>query len=223
MSLIQPAQVTLVTPQQLYNLPVYESYLILDCRARDQWEADAVHSAHLFPPESSIDDSLRHLIHELMHGELPEHLNPLIVYNEAGVVDVRIQELAERLQTLKETPLNLNLMDFDEELREAVVYFARKLSSTPMTVWFVEGGFTAVKKAFPVICGKAGLSELRPLPACIDEGVFLGSRPVDLDRRQGSLLCIEPDIRQSLGIGGLIVNQEIQLPINGTSPLTARV
>lgn len=218
MSLTQPAHVTFVSPRQLYNLPIYESHLILDCRPKDQWEADGVHSAHWFPPETSVDDSLRHLIHDLMHGELPEHLNPLIVYNESGVLDARVQSLAERLQTLKETPLNLDLMAFDEELREAVVYFARKLSSTTMSVWFVDGGFAAVKAAYPVICGKASVSELRPLPPCIDDGFYLGSRPVDLDRRLNSLLCIEADLRQGLGIGGLIVNKEIQLPISGTWP-----
>ncbi len=108
-----------ITFDQLYNLPIFESYLIIDTRTQIDYNLHHIHSSINCPPpirqslqEWDIarerDRQLVLCLNELVEAGLqPEHSSPIVVYGEIQTGDrAHLDYIAQRFATLANEPLD---------------------------------------------------------------------------------------------------------------------
>ena len=79
--------VSLVSPRQVFNLSLFEVYLVIDCRPREQYLSGHVASALNFPPptnESSLGrtESLLSFATYASENYANERWNPIVIYGD---------------------------------------------------------------------------------------------------------------------------------------------
>ena len=187
-----------VSPRDVFNLPIFEFYWIIDLRPEASFVKGHICSAFSFPcdtlPPSTENRSqlLASFIHsQLETGLLPmENYSPVVLYgDESPVCSEAISWMVEQLQLLKHSKTQLTLhipdvptnADYSNE-RSRFQKFIEQIVNRTSSVWVLEGGYSAFQRKYPFLCCLSSIMDLYPLPHEIADQVYMGSRPMNLQR-----------------------------------------
>ena len=187
-----------VSPRDIFNLPIFEFYWIIDLRPEASFEKGHICSAFNFPcdtlPPSTEKRSqlLASFIHsQLETGLLPmENYSPVVLCgDDSPVCSEAISWLVEQLQLLKhsQTQLTLHIPDVPTKAdysnqRSRFQKFLEQLVIRSSSVWVLEGGYSSFQAKYPFLCCLPTIMDLYPLPHEIADQVYMGSRPMNLQR-----------------------------------------
>lgn len=184
--------VKLVSPQRVYNLPLFEVYLVIDCRPLEAYCEKRIQSAFNYPPcpPGVSDDS--HLLKFAMFMEksyVNERWSPILLYGSRD--DSRAAEhltaFAEILKGFIETKSKALSVGGKEGPKGFLRYIAERTEQ----IWILEGDFESFNELYPFLCTPVngsgavgdvcGGSEMVPLPFHLSldgDGVYISSRAV---------------------------------------------
>ena len=187
-----------VSPRDIFNLPIFEFYWIIDLRPEASFEKGHICSAFSFPcdtlPPSAEERSqlLTSFIHsQLETGLLPvENYSPVVLCgDETPVCKEAICWMVEQLQLLKlrKTQLTLHTPDLKtnpdySSQRSRFQKFIEQIVNRTTSVWVLDGGYLSFQARYPFLCGLSNITDLYPLPHEIADQVYMGSRPMNLQR-----------------------------------------
>jgi len=211
------ATLTRVPAEDVYNLPLFETFIVMDARPVAAYNAEHIVTALSFPVPS-VDTSeavkLLALVQFLttVTTNLPERYDPVILYDQ-GDNSTEFQEYTSWLVTIinkmKGDNLALTLSSTgtpilqhkssrsEDEKYNPVQSFFDTLVQKVKRIWVIEGGYDAFKVEFPFLCGNLKIDNMKPLPHQIEKNLFLGSRA----------FTISPESLQQLYINYVIVNK----------------
>ncbi|KAI6661131.1 Dual specificity protein phosphatase 16-like [Oopsacas minuta] len=202
-----------VTPRDIFNLPIFEFYWLIDLRQEKAFKEGHICSAFNFPcdnlPKSNEDRTqiLASFIHShLESGLLPaENFSPVVLYgDETSICNEAISWMVERLQHLKhiKTQLTLHIPETTQTAdytskRTQFEKFIDQIVNRTSAVWVLEGGYSSFQVKYPFLCHLSSIMDLYPLPHEIADQVYMGSRPMNL-----------PNSLKDLGITHLILSTD---------------
>lgn len=203
-----------VSPEQLFNLPLYEHHLVIDIRSAERFAAGRIATAVSFPspalhcPEEERERGLAAFARAYARDYLrPENPNPVVIYGDDSAEDVLHAEwLAGRLQRLRAERKTVARLDKEEGRegggRSGVVveetdgqldfleYFCLTIADKAQELWILEGGYDAFYTEYPFLCGHVEFGDMFPLPHQISRQLFLGTRVFPLTKDALSKLKI---------------------------------
>lgn len=232
--------ITFVEPFRVYNLPLYESFFVLDCRRKSEFEKSRIATSVSFDLNDSIksnnntndgdDDSfsnqLLKLFEEQWQSNFPENLFPIVLYHDGS------NETQESKTLMRIAEFILSLRNENNSKIQDALLRNKFKTSQPTTkyyqqyVWIMSGGgFNGFKRHFSFLCDVSlSLDNLPPLPAIIQHDyrsgftLYLGSRPSNsVERRNKQQLAQDYSTLLALGIEYIIVNQSAHLPLEDTN------
>ena len=170
----------------LYNLSIYEGYLIIDTRSKERYEEHHIISALTLPPTpgigddfSSRKDSLKNLIETTVQYYSPERFSPVIIYgDETSNSREQADWLIEFIATLVNSASTHESTgrNFDDY----VTGFIDSIVCRTKEIWYLQS-YDEFLSEFPILCGPSsmGFEHLEMLPQRITPNVYLGARSVD--------------------------------------------
>eukprot|EP00755_Sulcionema_specki_P015223 Sspe_Gene.58775::Locus_32261_Transcript_1_1_Confidence_1.000_Length_2124::g.58775::m.58775 len=186
----RPVIKTDVPPYRVFNLPLFECFLVLDCRTPREVEASpSFGSAMAMPPPSNGVPFEEHAVRFLQmvenDGLWPDHWSYCVVF--------RGEESSEYAEKVAKT-LQATLADGAKDTKNVrSEQFARVDE-----IWLVE--HEAVARCYPFLVG-VPMEDLLPTPAEVAPGLFLGSRAV----------TVTEDLLRNLGISHVVTNAHLTL------------
>jgi hypothetical protein len=207
--------ISVVTADKLFNLPLYEVYLVIDCRNSINYDESHIASAFNYPPpkEGCGLKSLYKLFAYMSNNCSHERWNPLVLYGDSDPqVIAHMKRFVESLKELIDNPIAYENPDSpDSEL------FYNNIVNKVSNLWVLEGGFEAFQHQYGFQCLPAlihtvrsdpcGASLMRPTPHHISHegnGIFIGSRAIEwtpdyLSAIQVSAIVTDPKNRLQFG------------------------
>jgi len=210
------ASIERVSPDKIFNLPIYEGYLIIDARSPQEYALGHIETAVSFPPfgsnfDTETQDKFLVKCLEFLHSLSFEHVQPISIYGNTE----HANWIAQRLATLNSNPLTSISSDADKYF----LRFYQKFRDLK-TIFIIEGGYESFAREFSINCtNEKGICEFAgtPLPCAVAPGLFLGSRPVgSFERRLEKQIAYERPVLHKLGITTIIVNSEASLGAEDT-------
>jgi rhodanese-related sulfurtransferase len=195
-----------VSADKVYNLPLFESYLVIDVRKQEEYLKEHIATAVPFPivdqtDTQQLEDNFAKLIVFVVKDGVPERLSPIILYGDDTQDSVdQIKWLTDRFSRLQHAHIALqNFLDLisDDHFLNHLADFQERLSSSK--IWIIQGGYVAFRTNFPLLCGANPAADT-PLPCKIADGLFLGARGVF------GKLSLDRETFRSLGIQHIIVH-----------------
>jgi protein-tyrosine phosphatase len=194
-----------VSIDQVFNLPLFETYLVIDCRSQPEYHANHIQSAFNFPPpplgcnEGENQEALEKFIALVSASYVHENWDPVIVYGKDGddVVTSHLLSLVTLLGKYIEshsTSLSTQTENSSESRFGArLSSFFEHLSLRTTNVWCLLGGFDAFEKKYPSLCVSSAICASRNVDLCgasvmvphphqispLGDGVFIGSRAIN--------------------------------------------
>lgn len=167
----------------IYNLSIYEGYLLIDTRSRERYEEHHIISAFSLPPPTpgigdSHEEQLKNFIETTVQYYSPERWSPVIIYcDETAPAFEHAIWLIEFIEKL------VNSSIFESSERNSVDYITRfieSIKSRTKEIWFLQS-YDEFQAEFPILCGPSsiGFEHLEMLPQKITANVFLGARSVN--------------------------------------------
>ena len=179
-----------VSPLDIFNLPLYESYLVIDTRSADAFSRASIATAVSYPapgdPEVTEEERKRRL-YVFAKGYAsefyrPENANPVVIYGDAGTVHAHW--LATKLSYLQVQRKSLTVYQRqgveEKESFDPLEHFCHTVADRVKEIWLLEGGYQAFQEEYPFLCGNIATEDMFPVPHQIDTGLFMGSRVVPL-------------------------------------------
>jgi hypothetical protein len=182
-----------VTHQQVFNLPLYETYLVIDCRPSDVYDACRIQSAFNYPPVASDNmeekvNNMNKFIEFMDTHYLNERWTPIVLYGDESnqLVTEHVTQFSNLLSDFIETKRGIVRANNVNTAYEGLI---EHISNRTEKIWILNGGFDEFQKHYPCLClpvdktvdDISGASSMIPLPYHIDtngEGVFISSRAV---------------------------------------------
>ena len=186
------------SPRDIFNLPIFEFYWILDLRPEADFKKGNICSSFSFPydqlPSSEVERAK--LLSSFIWTQLdigilpPENFSPVVLYGDGSPgCSEAISWMVGQLQRLKlkKTQLTLYIPETASqadsgEQRSRFERFIDRIVSETSAVWVLEGGYASFHAKYPFLCHIPSLMDLYPLPHEIEDRVYLGSRPMNLSR-----------------------------------------
>jgi rhodanese-related sulfurtransferase len=183
-----------VTGEAIFNLPLYEHYLVIDARTVEEYQNGHIATAVSYPCTIPADERETALVRFAMNYSKefykPENPNPLVIYgsNYSSIEMEHIDWLAGKLMALKRQ--RNSLVSYSPEEREIEVEeeevgiedpyesFCQTVIDKVQEIWLLSGGYEAFLIDYPYLCGDVKFEDMFPLPHQIMRGVFVGSRVV---------------------------------------------
>lgn len=170
------------TPSEVFNLSLFESHTVVDCRTTSAFtRSRIVSSASCPPPKDAHFDLIRDQLFEsfiaAVGDELPEHTSPLVLVHDNNPLSL---QLASILSDLVESFVHAGMAANANALGDANVNPFRMRLCGCKEIWLLD--FVLFEAAFPTLC-LPGLSlcRLRPTPRCVGDGfVFVCSNGCDV-------------------------------------------
>ena len=174
-------EIECVDARKVYNLPLYEVYLVIDCRQSCQYDQGHIASAMNFPPsptQSARETSLIEFGEYVSNNFCHERWEPIVLYGDNDEeVQEHLQWTAKRLKSLVGRDILCN----------SPSAFLRCLSQNTTTIWILDSGFEFFITEYPSLCYKpsvenlleTGANYMKPLPYHVSmegKGIFIGSR-----------------------------------------------
>lgn len=185
-----------VSANLVYNLPLFETYLVIDCRGRAEYDSGHIASALNYPPceDHSIEQKAIAFENFAIYASsayINERWNPIVLYgspNDPTVVE-HMNEFCLRLIEFISSHSNSDSLGHMEKKQRLGGLFAN-IAERTQEIWILEGGYERFSTAYPPLCVVAcpddptGATTMRPLPYHIqlphfESGIFVGSRAVD--------------------------------------------
>lgn len=194
-----------VSSEEVFNLPLYEHYLVIDTRSRNLFEEGHIATAVSYPaPDLGTSDAERETTlyrfaqdyaHEFSR---PENANPVVIYGaqEGGTSYLHARWLADKLIVLQRQRRSLVPYDaFEEPSDEEDTYdptelFYQTVADRVKEIWLLEGGYEAFLSQYPFLCGDIAMGDLFPVPHQITCQLWLGSRVVPLSHDTLSKMAV---------------------------------
>ena len=181
-----------VSSAAIFNLPLYEHYLVIDTRPIEEYQAGHIATAVSFPSQKEnnqekIDnDRLYHFAREYVNEYCrPENANPVVIYgsreNELSLSHAKC--LAESLCQLQIQRKSVTLYDpqqMNEDSFDPLETFCETVADKVKEIWIIEGGYESFLREYPFLCGNVQFEDMFPTPHLITPQLFLGSRVVPL-------------------------------------------
>ncbi|KAL5502565.1 hypothetical protein EMCRGX_G009361 [Ephydatia muelleri] len=203
-----------VSPEDVFNLPLYEHHLVIDIRQNEEYLRGHIVSAVSYPSpsrectekerETTLFDFVRSYVEQYAR---PENPNPVVIYGDDRLeTQSHAEWLSTKLCTLKNDRKRIVAYDrsrSDEEHGyDGFEFFCETLADATNEIWVLDGGYEGFQSQYGFLCGNVEFTDLHPLPHQINRYLFLGSRVVPLNAS-----CLS-----QLGITHVIVSdrQEIE-------------
>lgn len=213
-----------VSPQAIFNLPLYEDYLVIDTRTCQEYETGHVATAVSYPAvlldspsveqdrERTLMDFARRYVAEFCK---PENPNPLVIYGSNTQDDIiHTQWLAQRLSSLKAQRQSVTLYSSQQssERQDTALIedydpfedFCQTVIDKVQEVWLLECPYEVFLKEYPFLCGDVKFEDMFPVPHQITRHIFMGSRVVPIT-------C---DALTKMGISHMIISQHQDIDTN---------
>ena len=161
-----------ISSEQLFNLPITESYFIIDCRKEELYKCASIIASHNLPfvkDENKVDTSRRflQLYLRVMDECPPEHSLDFVLYGRNGK---DVSNLKSLIQAICEAKLNPYGISTNEE-----GYSKPSRSFRAKSVNILKGGIDGFQRSFPFLVGKN--KSLSDAPVCyptkITNNIFL--------------------------------------------------
>lgn len=203
-----------VSPEDVFNLPLYEHHLVIDIRRDQEYQKGHIVSAVSYPspPRECTEKEREQTLFAFVRSYVeqyarPENPNPVVIYGDDQLeTQSHAEWLSAKLCTLKNERKSIvsdGSSGTDEEHPyDGFEFFCETLAAGTREIWVLEGGYTAFRSQYGFLCGNVEFTDLHPLPHQINGHLFLGSRVVPLNTG-----CLS-----QLGVTHLIVSdaQEIE-------------
>ena len=197
-----------VSPADVFNLPLFSYFFVLDVRPHAAYVAGHCHGAFNLPPPSSgsfgtagTDDTREHDLLVLLRaiieqGMSPDHVTPVVLIGDptdpasvgmAAWLSNRLARLKTALPAAAAPPAAAadGLPQLDEFLQSSLTRLLHALSQPTTEVWWLTGGAEAFAAAFPSEVTTGGWLEpdvaSGPVPRSITPQLLLGSRNAPAD------------------------------------------
>lgn len=183
-----------VSPQDVFNLPLYENYLVIDTRSTEDFSRGSIATAVSYPAPDHTDETEEGRERSLYQFATryaeeycrPENADRVVVYGEA-VDTAHVQWLAKRLASLQTQRRSVAVYKPDEVTLEESSFdpleqFCQTVAHKVKEIWLLEGGYQAFQQEYPFLCGNVRPEDMFPVPHQISPGLFMGSRVVPLTR-----------------------------------------
>lgn len=207
----------IVDADEIYNLPLFECYLVVDCRSNEQYDECHIASALNFPPpcnsttEQEKIQNLQNFVEYASHAYSNERWDPLILYGDNESQE-HIHEFSRIIENFKQQPFPAD--PASKKYSPGDIFFRNILDRTG-SIWILRGGFENFQEMYPILCVPSpqyrleskdavstsvdvtGAGQMVSLPYHISRdgnGVFLSSRAVQwsssllLNMRVGAML-----------------------------------
>jgi hypothetical protein len=203
----QETFVQIVPPSQVFNLPIFECFLVLDTRSAAQHAAGRVVSSVSFPQGDPLEDDaakserLCGLFTRIAEeGLQPECWDRIVLVGQSES-DSHVLWLAEELRRYKTREKVGAVAKADHPKSEAdpeglpswdpaaswwESFERHFIDVEGRGVYVVQGGYAAFAREYPGLSGvEARMEDMRPTPHHISDApcVFVGSRPTPHDKR----------------------------------------
>lgn len=201
-----------VSPERLFNLPLYEHHLVIDLRSAERFAEGRIATAVSFPSpvldcrEAERERGLVAFVRGYARDYLtPENPSPVVVYGDDDSAEsaVHAEWLAGRLQRLRAERKTVARLDKEEGeagggggggggggvvVEEAdckldfFEYFCLTIADRARELWMLEGGYDAFCAEYPFLCGHVEFDDMFPLPHQISRQLLLGTRVFPLTK-----------------------------------------
>ena len=185
-----------VSSDAVFNLPLYEHYLVIDTRSLEDYEAGHVATAVSFPfPQSTCseeekEERLFQFAKEYaIEYSRPENPNPVVIYGgkESDESLSHARWLGEKLQQLQRQRKAIAIPDTGQVDQDPGGYdpletFCQTVADRVNEIWILEGGYEGFNSEYPFLCGCVKFEEMFPVPHQITRQLYLGSRVIPLTR-----------------------------------------
>jgi protein-tyrosine phosphatase len=172
-----------ISNDDIYNLSLYEGYLIIDTRSRELYDEHHIISAFSLPPPTpgigeSREEQLKKFIETTIQYYSPERWSPVIIYgDETAPAHEHAVWLVEFIRELVNTSI---YQSTEKNTEDFITGFIESIKSRTKEIWFLQS-YDEFRAEFPILCGPSsiGFENLEMLPQKITANVFLGARSVD--------------------------------------------
>jgi hypothetical protein len=162
-----------VTNDMVYNLPLFESYLVFDTRDPSDFAKSAIVSSINLPrPSTTLSYDLfiaAGFYKVAAEGLLPDRYSPIVIYGDKANDDWT-HYIGMRLSKSKSEPIPI---EWVEKSPSQIIskYFSQLLNGI-REIWVMES-YESFALEFPLLVGKSLMDSLS-LPPLISKGLFLG-------------------------------------------------
>lgn len=183
------------TPQDLFNLPLYEHHLVIDIRSAEEYARGHIATAVSYPnlslecPEEEREKSLVKFIRSYVKEyQRPENPSPVVLYgSERPECVFHAEWLAGRLTQLQKD--RKMVVKFEPPKEQEVgepfnhfEHFCLTIADRAQEIWILEGGYDAFQLEYEFLCGDVDFTAMFPLPHQISKNLLLGTRMVPLTK-----------------------------------------
>eukprot|EP00667_Euglena_gracilis_P016322 EG_transcript_17075 len=178
--------------KDIYNLPLFNGFLVIDGRSKEDFDHRHLMTAASLPPFplgteipiSELEKMLLEFVIDLVNENAPEHFDPVVLYGYSdGSSDDHLKHIANLLMTVIENgpvpnPGHAALPAGEAEWTDAAVRDLRcRLAQRCSRIWVLEGGYEAFARLFPFATVQHETFLDIGAPAyCCEPYLFLGSR-----------------------------------------------
>jgi|UniRef100_A0A7S4FW94 rhodanese-related sulfurtransferase len=180
--------------KDVYNLPLFDAYIVIDVRNPEHFASGHIYTALSFtvPPATATEEeqetALVQLAMDLVDNG-PEKYGTVVLYGYAdGSSEAQLDWVVQRLRQLQESggafprfrsnvrPTAGDLSDADW-LRSALNRLCEKLHTHCTQIWLVDQGFEGFAKRFPHMIFQSDTAQVAIPPVyCCEDFLYLGSR-----------------------------------------------
>lgn len=189
-----------VTPEDLFNLPLYEHHLVIDTRPQEEYTRGHIATAVSYPSlglncseeerEKSLILFIKKYIKEYFR---PENPSPIVVYgSEQPDCRLHAEWLARRLDMLQKDRKMVakfdsqsaeeTYTDTDDKPFNHFEHFCLTIADRAHEIWILDGGYEAFCSEYEFLCGDIDFGSMFPLPHQITKNIFLGTRVIPLTK-----------------------------------------
>ena len=186
-----------ISSNQLYNLPLFETYMVIDCRESSLYQECHIASALNYPPPISKEQQLKNLedfANYASFAYINELWNPIILYDGNHSSDQssnnnnnnHLTEFSNLLvKYISKSSSNTEGSSSDQKHQQKSHLFTR-ISEKTRNIWILQNGFEEFQNNYPFLCvpvvpsDPIGGMNMIPLPyhIPIGNGIFLGTRAI---------------------------------------------
>ena len=197
LKMAERADVTIqaVAPVAVFNLPLYEHYLVIDTRSEVEYQAGHIATSVSFPfPRSSCSENEKEAILIQFAKDYateycrPENPNPVVIYGgkENAESLSHAKWLGEKLQALQQQRKIVAIPgSHDSDPNSAydpLETFYQTVADRVKEIWILEGGYESFRYNYPFLSGQVLFEDMYPTPHQITCQLFLGSRVLPMTR-----------------------------------------
>eukprot|EP01124_Arcella_intermedia_P009286 TRINITY_DN16055_c0_g1_i1.p1 TRINITY_DN16055_c0_g1~~TRINITY_DN16055_c0_g1_i1.p1 ORF type:complete len:342 (-),score=65.86 TRINITY_DN16055_c0_g1_i1:193-1218(-) len=202
---------------EVYNLPLFEGYVVVDGRSLGDYEGGHITTAVHFGGGVCGDvlrdkEILFDILLKIAH-QSPEFYSPIVIYgNEEASSLKRVEDFVTLFTNMR----SYFTSHSGKPIHRDILTVSKKMANSD--IWILEGGYESFQREFPILCGvDTDTTNALSLPCLIAPGLFLGSRSTNsLERRFNDQLSLDLHTLNLLGITHVLVHGGADLPIRDT-------